>query len=164
MDNLASIINTIITTIGSIIVRFSTLIIAIILVIFLSVTFMIFNPAYAGSGAGGIIKVENNSQHDLKVVWSGLGCGGSDGGLVLVCEVKVIKAYESYTYRYNWGVTETWFYAIGANNEYTLRCEYEDREECWKERERTVETDAWITDICGITDDPNHLFNINCRR
>ena len=60
--------------------------------------------SYAGSGAGGIIRVINQTGGDLYVTWSGIGCFDIVQQLWTVCEDAKISSNQSQTYKYNWGL------------------------------------------------------------
>ena len=92
--------------------------------------------AQAGSGAGGIIKIINNTDVTLKVGWGGLGCFGSYFPFNMICEGMDLEPNQEYTYSYNWGVTETWINAE-TGGELVL----------W---EYLISTDAWETDECRL--------------
>lgn len=51
------------------------------------------------------VKFNNQSKADVKVVWVAVGCAGVTSGLTFTCEHKDVKAGESKSYNYNWGVT-----------------------------------------------------------
>lgn len=61
-----------------------------------------------GGGAGGIIKIINNSDYDVHATWSGTGCTKVAEGLSLVCATGTIASGNESTYGYNWGVSTTW--------------------------------------------------------
>ncbi|MBY0378846.1 MAG: hypothetical protein K2P99_00425 [Burkholderiales bacterium] len=65
--------------------------------------------AFAGSGAGGIIRFVNSSDTPVSVTFSGVGCAGVYYDLTLVCQSEdSIAPGNEVTYKYNGGVTETW--------------------------------------------------------
>ena len=127
----------------------------------------ISSSALAGSGAGGIIRVENLTKEDIRVSWSGTGCVGISGGLTVVCEDLILKPEEGYTYKYNWGVTSTWINI--ARNSYTEThgCAFGHLnvgdDLCIADHHR-ITTVAYDTHICRLRENLNSIdkFSLIC--
>ena len=112
------------------------------------------NPVIAGSGAGGIITIKNNSTSEIEVTWSGVGCALYWGGISYACNGEYLNSGEEYTYRYNWGVTNTWVnVGIAAHYDVDHPCLDNDTGEggCLA-ADKDIDTDAWETDYCLVHD------------
>jgi hypothetical protein len=70
--------------------------------------------AIGGSGAGGKIRVYNNSSKTIHVTFSGWGCGGVINQISRACASKTISPGGKGEYKYNWGVTTTYI-TIASN-------------------------------------------------
>ena len=110
----------------------------------------------AGSGAGGEIYVQNDSEDVIRVTWSGAGCGAAIAFMTLVCEDMTLNPGEGYHYKYNWGVTKTWLnisIVIEGSNPKINSCAslyVKDNPLCIVSH-KTISTDAWKTDICTFS-------------
>lgn len=128
------------------------------------------NTAYAGSGAGGIIKFVNDTKYDVEVIWNGVGCAGASYGIYYACEVAVIGKQKEDTYKYNWGVTTTWLTIAkypGYNlNMHACAPSISDNEKDCLFEDGSIDTYGWKTVVCKLTESKanNKDFNLNCER
>ena len=118
--------------------------------------------AQAGSGAGGIIEVENKTNETLDVIWGGLGCFDIRGGFTLVCDRGVIEAGRKRTYKYDWGITRTWLNLGLGHGEGQHSC-FNRNNNCIA-RGGTVSTTGWATTKCFVERKPTNasLYIITC--
>jgi len=126
--------------------------------------------AHAGNGAGGIIRVINQTGGDLYVTWSGVGCAGYEQELTVVCEIATIPSNQSQTYGYNWGVTTTWI-NVGTEMDVDEQNENEPVHACASTSEipkkcianhHVVSTNANDTNVCTIIQNEDNTYTTNC--
>lgn len=127
---------------------------------------LLLSSVQAGSGAGGIIRVKNETDKEIWVTWSGTGCAGTAGSITLVCEDSFIKGGKERTYKYNWGVTDTWLNISIAGDKKHNFC-YAVYEGTMKHlcivNHYEVDTKAWKTDVCVIKNrEGKDKYVINC--
>ena len=122
--------------------------------------------AHAGSGAGGIIEVQNKTNQLLDVNWGGVGCAGTVGGLTLACDREQVEPGRSKTYYYNWGVTTTWVTIALGESKGQHPCSYVrlgNEADCVINGE-IVSTSGWDRTLCIIQENPSNpgKYGMNC--
>ena len=118
----------------------------------------------AGSGAGGAITFVNDTNEDMHITWSAVGCAGINADLTFVCQASLVAKHDSKNYKYNWGVTDTWL-NVGLHKQYSHPCSSgkAKNSDC-KFEHYIVGTTAWKTDICTIKKWENEHYSITCIR
>lgn len=122
--------------------------------------------AHAGSGAGGIIEIQNKTNQLIDVNWGGVGCAGTNGGLTLACHREQVEPRGNKTYYYNWGVTTTWVTIALGQSVGQHPCSYVklgNEADCIIDGE-VVDTSGWDRTICIIQENPSNpgKYGMNC--
>ncbi|MBT5574220.1 MAG: hypothetical protein HOJ97_02430 [Alphaproteobacteria bacterium] len=121
-----------------------------------------------GSGAGGQILINNDTDRYIYVTWSGTGCAGIKQGLSLVCENAKIESGGSQLYKYNWGVTTTWINVAdfllegGVSACSPLAAKSVQEEHCLADH-HVVKTKAHKTNTCDVAGHPEY-YSVDCYR
>ncbi|SFV88470.1 hypothetical protein MNB_SUP05-SYMBIONT-5-646 [hydrothermal vent metagenome] len=126
------------------------------------------NETSIKGGAGGIIKVVNETEGNLYVTWSGVGCTGITEGLGLVCAIGTTRPANSQIYEYDWGVTTTWLnIGIAMGMVDTHACSPIAGAFLAKScifNHFVVDTKAYKVDRCTVTHSKTNGYHMKCER
>lgn len=120
---------------------------------------LVFSTAYAGSGAGGKVRIINNSNEDIDVIWGGFGCFDVLGDVLFSCNREVIKKSSEKRFNYSWGVFNKWvsigkmpLYGAKSTNHACGEVFNSDNKNCLIKK-RKMRTKSWETTTCDFKED-----------